>query len=584
MHDLDRMLQLQLNGQSEEARAISDKLEALGPDKILDPMGNNTTDIWMRHCFNRGWFLLQEGKYQEGCQLLENGRFLNVYGNPPLNTKAQLFNPNEHDLKDKVIVLSMEGGYGDEIIHARFATEYKKLGAREVYIASSPDLLSLFKRIEGVDGVVTRDRVDTLNPDYWVPGFSAGWVAGLEFDTLPNKAYLTALPESVATWSNFIQNNDKPRVGIRWAGNPKFEHQQFRRFPIDFMTNLRQYADQVDFYSFQRDHNTIEVPEGIVDLQHALISWEDTAAAIMNLDLVITSCTSIAHLAGALGKETWVIVPALPYHTWTHDAPTSTTTPYYETVRLFRQKSYGTWNDVFQSMYQAFEERFRIEHKDLPNADKQSKQLNLGCGISQYEGYVNVDVSPHVNPDQVVDLNVLPWPWKDNEFDHIVAKDILEHLGDTPEHFLDIMKEMYRVSDNGAVWEIQVPHWRCDTAVDDPTHKRVLTHKFFQMFDQRVLMDEGIRNKKSDSMIAFEKEMDVSFVDSQFEYVPEIIQRVRDGKIDQEELNFLLNHSNNIALSMVVMMQVHKPARYNPQEFIDALKEATKEKIVLKKQ
>ncbi len=69
MHEIDEMLKLQLEGKHKEARLLSDKLEAIGPEKILDPNGKNTQDIWMRHCFNRGWFLIQDGDYQKGCQL-----------------------------------------------------------------------------------------------------------------------------------------------------------------------------------------------------------------------------------------------------------------------------------------------------------------------------------------------------------------------------------------------------------------------------------------------------------------------------------------------------------------------------------
>ena len=154
MHEIDQMLQLQLEGRHAEARALSDKLEAIGPDKIQDPKGQNTQDIWMRHCFNRGWFLIQQGDYQKGSQLLENGRFLNVYGSPPLMTNAPLYNPQVHDIRGKSIIVSLEGGYGDEIIHARFAQSFKALGADKVYLAAAPELVSIFSRIEGVDGVI----------------------------------------------------------------------------------------------------------------------------------------------------------------------------------------------------------------------------------------------------------------------------------------------------------------------------------------------------------------------------------------------------------------------------------------------
>jgi hypothetical protein len=576
MHDIDLMLQLQLEGKNKEARAISDKLDHQGPDGILDATGKNTQDIWLRHSFNRGWFILQEGDYQKGSQLLENGRFINVYGNPPLYTKAPIFNPDEHDIKGKSIIVSLEGGYGDEIIHARFATSYKKMGAEKVYIASSPELVSLFSRIEGVDGVILRNQAHTVNHDFWVPGFSSGWVAGHTFDDFPNEPYLKAKPDSVQVWKTVV-SSEKPKVGIRWAGNPKFEHQQFRRFPPNFILNLSKYSDEMKLYSLQRDHNIVELPNNIIDLQHLLISWEDTAAAIENLDLVITSCTSVAHLAASMGKETWVIVPILPYHTWTHNSPDSTTTPYYKNVKLFRQKTPGKWDETFQEIYTALEEKFGLTHIDMPSEDREPKKLNLGSGFKKLKGYLNVDRSEFVKPDQVVNLEQTPWPWKDNEFSHIVAKDILEHLGNNEREFLNVIKEMYRVSDNQAIWEVQVPHWRCDTALDDPGHKRLLTLGFFKMLDQKRLMDEKIMRGESDSLLAFEEEVDIELVDVQFIYTDPWQQRILSGNIKQEELNHALNHLNNVALSMVVLLQVHKAPRYNKIEFIEAIEKMSSE-------
>lgn len=219
MHEIDQMLKLQLEGFHAEARKLSDKLEQIGPDKILDANGKNTEDIWMRHCFNRGWFLIQDGDYQKGCQLLEHGRFLNVYGSGPLRTDAPIFNPEQHDLKGKSIIISLEGGYGDEIIHARFAQSFKNKGANKVYIAAAPELVSVFQRIAGVDGVILRNQAHTVQHDYWVPGFSAGWIAGHTFDDFPGDPYLSPRMESVEVWKTLIKADEgKIKVGIRWAG------------------------------------------------------------------------------------------------------------------------------------------------------------------------------------------------------------------------------------------------------------------------------------------------------------------------------------------------------------------------------
>lgn len=568
MHEIDMELKLQLEGKHKEARELSDKLEAIGPDKILDPNGNNTQDIWFRHCFNRGWFLIQDGDYQAGCKLLEHGRYLNVYGSPPLKTDAPIFNPEKDSIEGKSIIVSLEGGYGDEIIHARFATSYKKLGAKAVYVAAAPELVSIFERIEGVDKVILRNQAHTVQHDFWAPGFSAGWLAGHTFEDFPSKPYLTPRSESVEVWKSFIKS-DKIKVGIRWAGNPKFEHQQFRRFPVDFITNLRKYKE-LEVYSLQRDHNIIACPEGVHDLQHFLLSWEDTMAAIQNLDIVITSCTSIAHLSAAMGKETWVLVPVLPYHTWTPGAPESITSPYYECVKIFRQTDPKKWNDTFQSLYKALEERFNLEPVEMPNEDKVMKRLNMGCGFNKFDGCLNVDSSPLVKPDEVVDLNVLPWKWKDSEFGHIVAKDILEHLGKDNDDFIQIIKEMYRVSDNGAIWEVIVPHWRCDTALDDPTHKRLITLGMMRLFDKRRVYERAVQGE-SDSLIAFEHDVDIEVCDVQFDYTPPFLERMKAGKITEEELTYSLNHLNNVALSTRMLIQVHKPGRYDLKELEVAL-------------
>ena len=564
MHEIDEMLKLQLEGRHEEARVLSDKLEAIGPEKILDPNGKNTQDIWMRHCFNRGWFLIQDGDYQKGCQYLENGRFLSVYGSPPLRTDAPIFNPEQHNIVGKSIIISLEGGYGDEIIHSRFATSFKNAGASKVYIASAPELVSVFERIEGVDGVILRNAAHTVQHDYWVPGFSAGWVAGHTFENFPSKPYLTPRADSVEVWKSMI-NSDKVKVGIRWAGNPKFEHQQFRRFPENFITNLAKYPE-LQLYSLQKDHNLVALPEGVTDLQHFLISWEDTMAAISNLDIVITSCTSIAHIAAGMGKETWVLVPVLPYHTWTYKSPENRGSPYYETVRLFRQNTKSKWNDTFQSLYKELEEKFNLQHIEQPDEDRVTKRLNMGCGLKKIEGFVNADISPNVKPDQIVDFNSFPWPFADNEFDHIVAKDILEHLGDTSADFIKAIKEMYRISHNGAIWEVQSPHWRCDTALDDPDHKRLITMGMFNLFNKRMLL-EKLQKDQSDSALAFEHDIDIEICDMQFDYTDPWQEKLRKREISQDELNYALNHFNNVALSAKYLIQVHKPGRIDFEEF-----------------
>lgn len=348
MHDLNRMVALQLEGRHDEARAISDYLESLGPD------------IWQRHCFNRGWFMIRDGNFQLGSQLLEHGRFISAYGSSRLATTAPVFNPQQHDIRGARLIIALEGGLGDEIICARFATSYMRLGAASVTLAAQASLTSVLARVAGVSRVITRSDVHGVPHDYWLPGFSAGWVAGHTFDSFPSGPYLSARHDLVEAWRGVIRRGPL-RVGIRWSGSPDFEHQQHRRFPVEPLLALSE-LDGAQLYSLQRDNDLRDLPDAIVDLAPRLVDWEATAAAIANLDLVISSCTSVAHLAAAMGKETWVIVPILPYHTWAPGAPESRTTPYYDSVRLFRQRVAGSWREPLDDVRAMLEQRLRRDH------------------------------------------------------------------------------------------------------------------------------------------------------------------------------------------------------------------------------
>jgi len=558
MHPIDEELKLMLEGRFAEAWAISEKLEAQGPDNIQDNEGNHNPEMWTRHSFNRGWFLLQQGRYQEGCQLLENGRYLNVYGSGFLKTGAPLWNAQEHDPQGKTIILSLEGGLGDEIIHARYAPQFKERGFARVYVAASPELKSVFERLPGVDGVIQRDEAHTVSHDYWLPGFSAGWVLGNDFSSITRDSYLTVNPTSSQVWESLVKS-DKIKVGIRWAGNPKFEHQQFRLFPPQFLTTLNRYKE-LQVYSFQRDHHTVQLDDNIVDLQHFLISWEDTLAALSKMDLVITSCTSIAHAAAALGKPTWVVVPILPYHTWAWGAPESQTSPFYTSARLYRQKKPREWSDTFLELYQDLENHFNLTTTELPQITDKKIKLNLGCGFQKLEGFVNVDISDISEPDVKHDLMQFPWPFETGSVDHIVAKDILEHVGNSSDDFIAVIKEMYRVSANGAAWEVQFPHHRSDLAYDDPTHIRRLTQTTFKMFDQKRAL-EMQKRKQAESPLSLIYDIDIEVCDVKHEWVPYWSEQVRTKQISEDELYFALNTRSNVAQSVILLIQVHKPGR-----------------------
>lgn len=292
-----------------------------------------------RVVFNLGWHEMRHGRLASGLQMMDAGRFLNCFGLP------RIPGPIWHgeSLEGKTLLFRCEGGYGDQILNFRFARDFVQRGAR-VVISCAPTLKPLFAR----HGFVCADNesVSGLHYDYWVPAMSAAHILGYDQDTMSGKPYLTAEPRTLYAKPGTL------RVGLRWAGSPEFEHQQHRLFSPEPLFDLHKIPG-ISLYSLQRDENLVDgLP--FADLRDQLKSWEDTASIIAGLDLVITSCTSVAHLSAALGVETWVIVPILPYYVWAVPGDKSV---WYDSVRIFRQTTYGDWSAPLAAVALALQER-----------------------------------------------------------------------------------------------------------------------------------------------------------------------------------------------------------------------------------
>jgi hypothetical protein len=231
---IDKQFEFGHKGQFKKAREIGKKIESICPDDL-------------RYNFNKGWYVLADGNFQEGYQLLDSGRFLNVYGNPRLPTDKPIW--NNHSIKNKTVILNLEGGLGDEIIHVRFAKDIKERGGKCIVICSK-SLDSIFMRVEGVTKCIRLSQLPYTKHDYWIPSFSAGWLFGYDFDNLRNNPYITAEKENVKNWKKII-NSDKFKIGIRWSGNPNFSAEQYRKFPSELLINLSKEKN-VQMYSLQR--------------------------------------------------------------------------------------------------------------------------------------------------------------------------------------------------------------------------------------------------------------------------------------------------------------------------------------------
>lgn len=189
------------------------------------------------------------------------------------------------------------------------------------------------------------------------------------------------------------------------------------------------------------------------------------------------------------------------------------------------------------------------------------RNLNLGCGYNKYEGFWNIDVSPRCNPDQVVDMEVFPWPWEDNYFDKIYANHVLEHVGQNPKVFAKIIQEIYRVARDKAEMFVQIPHHRCDVFWDDFTHVRVLTEKTFRMFDQKVNYN-SIKTGLSDSTYGIQYGVDFEVVDAVYNIVGYWRNLQQEGMLGPKELDIKLNTICNVAEAVNINIVIHKPGRY----------------------
>ena len=192
----------------------------------------------------------------------------------------------------------------------------------------------------------------------------------------------------------------------------------------------------------------------------------------------------------------------------------------------------------------------------------ENTKLNLGCGFKKLEGHWNIDIESKCNPDQVLDLEKTPWPYEDNFFDKIVADNILEHVGQDPMVFTNIIKEMYRVSKPEAEWYICIPHHRCDLYFDDYTHVRMLTPKTFRMFDQQVNV-QSIDRGLSSSTFGLYYDVDLEVFDVTYNLVNYWKNQVDEGMLGHKELDLKLNTMANIAESVNIFIKVHKPGRHN---------------------
>ncbi len=188
------------------------------------------------------------------------------------------------------------------------------------------------------------------------------------------------------------------------------------------------------------------------------------------------------------------------------------------------------------------------------------EKLNLGSGYNKLEGWHNVDHDALSEPDEVVDLEVTPWPWESDSVTNIRLVHTLEHLGETSKKYLEIWKEIYRIAKPGAVIEITVPHFRHSYFANDPTHVRAITPEGLAMFDQAFNL-EGIRRKNSDTKLGLQIEVDFKITNTRFTVDELWIKDYAAKDPTNESVAREAHMYNNVCEEISIMLEAVKPPR-----------------------
>jgi hypothetical protein len=275
-----------------------------------------------------------------------------VKGYPPLAGPRL---PGIENIAGKTILVCADEGLGDAIHFARYVPMLAAQGAHVVLVVQDA-LCPLFAGLEGISQCLPGSSGARIPPfDFHCPLSSLPMLFGTRLETIPaTKSYLPAIPtERVQGWESRLGPRGRLRVGLVWSGNPEHVNDHNRSVPLHMLTSL--LDANATFISLQKgirpaDQEVLRGRTDIFDAAPDLTDFGETAALISCLDLVISVDTSVAHLSGALGKPTWILLPYAPDYRWLLEREDS---PWYPTARLFRQSDKREYGSVVECVREA---------------------------------------------------------------------------------------------------------------------------------------------------------------------------------------------------------------------------------------
>lgn len=341
---MDKAYTLYLLDRKPEAKEILEKV------LFENPHLDEKTKVKIK--FNLGTYYLYEDQFQKGLKhfMLEGAKMKlwqieSIFArNKKLNFE---FWEGAPDVKN--LVVYAEAGIGDEIINVRFMKLLKDRGINAVWYTATqtnnskndrPGLTELLKKNK-FPVITDLSEIPDLSQWSWTYSMRLPIYLGLEYKDLWYGPYLKACPKFK---KKHQIKSKKLKVGLRWRGSKHYEHDLHRSYPLALLMDSLQNLD-AEFHSLQKDEGLEELEQynQIIDNNDNLQTIEDAMALISNLDFVITSCTSIAHMAASQGKRVFILVPISAYYLWCHQIDQ---TPWYGNhVSVFRQKKPRDWRE-----------------------------------------------------------------------------------------------------------------------------------------------------------------------------------------------------------------------------------------------
>ena len=308
--------------------------------------------------FNRALARLTIGDYRGGLADYE-WRWRRTGVTAPKSRGRRLW-LGDTPLPGKTMLLHAEQGFGDTIQFARYAPLLAARGAT-IVLEVPPELKSLLSRLDGVAAVLARGEAPPPF-DLHCPLGSLPLALKTELPSVPAPIpYLSAEKAQLDRWSARIESLPRPRIALAWAGNPAHDNDRNRSMALRKLTPLFSAVVGASFISIQRelcgdDAAQLAAQSDLTHIGSELTNFDDTAAVLAHCDLLITVDTAPAHLAGAMGRPVWVLVPFAPDWRWTLEGDT---TPWYPSTRIFRQCSLGDWDAVIAGVAAALQQQLK---------------------------------------------------------------------------------------------------------------------------------------------------------------------------------------------------------------------------------